>query len=353
MLSIEPPSPRSIEERPAAATRPAVRALEAGIGGERRQPDDPPGEPRQVLRPRRAWRSDRRARARPTARRPPRRARAARSAAPRERRRAHRRCACRRPSRRRAATRRRAPARGCFRRSAPGDAGEPRADGKDLDRVGGARPAHARRRRCASVRSFIEPDTSMSRTIRRCRSRRLRRRRRMNSPALRIASRNMRRASVPGRRARRASDSRAAAARAPAASRAKRRKRLVLAAGAKRRADKPSRRAVALAPNSWVSSPKIGSGPPAESSAACRRFLVAQLPPPIRAPSQPRKCASNSASNSAKRSGGGASVACAARRISPIPRRAQQLDRREQGHRSARARRQSPIAAAARRSRGT
>src|SRR6516165_961356 len=50
--------------------------------------------------------------------------------------------------------------------------------------------------RCAWVRSFIEPDTSISTTMRRWRSRRLLRCTRTNSPALRIASRNMRRAST-------------------------------------------------------------------------------------------------------------------------------------------------------------
>ena len=52
--------------------------------------------------------------------------------------------------------------------------------------------------RCDCVRSFIDPEMSTKTTMRRCRRRRWRRRSFTNSPALRIASRNMRRASVPG-----------------------------------------------------------------------------------------------------------------------------------------------------------
>ena len=42
--SSEPPSP-SLSRKGLAATKPAVRGLEIRIGGERRKPDDPPGEP--------------------------------------------------------------------------------------------------------------------------------------------------------------------------------------------------------------------------------------------------------------------------------------------------------------------
>ena len=56
-------------------------------------------------------------------------------------------------------------------------------------------------RRCVSVRSFIEPDTSISSRTRRCRGRRFSRRNCITSPSLRTASRKVRRVSklVPRR----------------------------------------------------------------------------------------------------------------------------------------------------------
>ena len=130
--------------------------------------------------------------------------------------------------------------------------------------------------RCACVRSFIEPETSMRTTMRRCRSRRRRRRSRTNSPAWRMASRNMRRASVPSRRAPHASDSRAAAARAPAA-RARNGAAFRLRRRARSGAPKAAPRRSPCAPDSRVSSPKIGSGPTDEFLGRAQRLFVARL----------------------------------------------------------------------------
>ena len=146
-------------------------------------------------RPRRASRPGRPARdhprARPTLRRAPRR----RSAEWRGRRRAPHRCGCRHPNRPRA---REAVASACsrLRRRSARVMRVSLVPMVKTSAVSAARVSACAKARCASVRSFIEPDMSIRSTMRRWRARRLRWRRRTNSPALRMASRNMRRASV-------------------------------------------------------------------------------------------------------------------------------------------------------------
>ena len=79
----------------------------------------------------------------------------------------------------------------------PGDAGEPRPDGEDLDRVGGAhqRVGESEMRLGALLHRAGDVDENNDRGAAAAGAARCRRR--MNSPALRMASRNMRRASVP------------------------------------------------------------------------------------------------------------------------------------------------------------